>query len=114
MLNTADTHTLLLLAFLPAQKKSLHKQNKQNWTEGSYANYKYLIGGGREWRRKARCQVEQRERASDKRRKKTPTMADDGEVSALVCDNGSGMVKVRIRVLLNVDKSAIGTMHAKK
>lgn len=24
-------------------------------------------------------------------------MADDGEVSALVCDNGSGMVKVRYR-----------------
>ena len=26
-------------------------------------------------------------------------MADDGEVSALVCDNGSGMVKVREREL---------------
>ena len=24
-------------------------------------------------------------------------MADDGEVSALVCDNGSGMVKVRVQ-----------------
>ena len=27
----------------------------------------------------------------------TEQMADDGEVSALVCDNGSGMVKVRYR-----------------
>ena len=27
----------------------------------------------------------------------TPKMADEGEISALVCDNGSGMVKVRAR-----------------
>ena len=27
--------------------------------------------------------------------KQTLKMADEGEVSALVCDNGSGMVKVR-------------------
>lgn len=29
-------------------------------------------------------------------------MAEEGEVSALVCDNGSGMVKVRCRLLLCV------------
>lgn len=49
-----------------------------------------------------RCPASARhsERAADNRPVPSPqniNMADEGEVSALVCDNGSGMVKVRVR-----------------